>query len=468
MQFFPEGGNLVQGLESVVGFKVADQYDTGMDAEGFVINATNDTIQHFRTGRFGMGHFLFTPQRGATYTAVVQLANGMKISKSLPQVYDDGYVMHLSESENAVNISVQATTNNAPVTLFVHTRGVRKAIQQQTFQQGKALFQIDKKSLGDGISQFTVFTASLQPVCERLYFKQPDRDSTFTISINQEAVAPRQKVELTLTPTFSNTHTASDLSVSVFKLDSLQGTAGPDISTYLWLTSDLRGTIEQPDYYLQNNDPEALENLLLTQGWRRFQWETILKNVPVQSTFSLAYEGPVIEAVVTERNTGKPVPNVAAYLSAPGESGWLSTATSNDSGLLRFAVNRLYHHDTLVLQTANAADGRIQVELQPQFSEQFSTRVPARFQLSEANKAALLEQHVSVQAALFTRDRPSFYHTVLPADTTAFYGMADAQYSLDEYTRFTTMEEVMREYVPEVRLRRQGDRFSFFGAEHTV
>jgi hypothetical protein len=46
-------------------------------------------------------------------------------------------------------------------------------------------------------------------------------------------------------------------------------------------------------------------------------------------------------------------------------------------------------------------------------------------------------------------------------DTTPFYGLPDKRYYLDDYTRFVTMEEVMREYVSEVDVSKNKNHFSF-------
>jgi hypothetical protein len=47
------------------------------------------------------------------------------------------------------------------------------------------------------------------------------------------------------------------------------------------------------------------------------------------------------------------------------------------------------------------------------------------------------------------------------ADSTAFYGKADETYFLDSFTRFPVMEEIMREYVPGVLVRKRKGSFYF-------
>ena len=69
--------------------------------------------------------------------------------------------------------------------------------------------------------------------------------------------------------------------MAVYQTDSLQGIDETNIVNYLWLTSDLEGKIESPGNYFNNPGPqtdEAMDNLMMTQGWRRFRWENIRRN----------------------------------------------------------------------------------------------------------------------------------------------------------------------------------------------
>src|SRR6185437_13343286 len=90
-----------------------------------------------------------------------------------------GYVMSLSrESNERLTVTVRTSGNQEPgrVFLLVHTRGSLKKLEGRELENGKAVFPIETKALGDGISQFTVFNHDGKPVCERLYFKYPEKE----------------------------------------------------------------------------------------------------------------------------------------------------------------------------------------------------------------------------------------------------------------------------------------------------
>ena len=65
IQFFPEGGNMVYGLNNTVAFKVTDAFGKGVWAGGTIVNEKNETVVSFETERFGMGTFPFNPVKGA-------------------------------------------------------------------------------------------------------------------------------------------------------------------------------------------------------------------------------------------------------------------------------------------------------------------------------------------------------------------------------------------------------------------
>ena len=89
VQFFPEGGNLVEGLSSKIAFKITDSHGAYADAAGFIINQQKDTLLRFSTLRFGMGSFMFTPKKGEDYTAILKLKDA-SITAALPGAYRSG------------------------------------------------------------------------------------------------------------------------------------------------------------------------------------------------------------------------------------------------------------------------------------------------------------------------------------------------------------------------------------------
>ncbi len=114
-------------------------------------------------------------------------------------------------------------------------------------------FVINKSDLGEGISQFTLFNENKQPVCERLYFKRPTQFLQIKIDRSGADFQKRKKIELHIASNdLGGQPVKADMSVSVYLLDSLQPVQEMNILNYLWLSSDIRGNIESPQYYFDN------------------------------------------------------------------------------------------------------------------------------------------------------------------------------------------------------------------------
>ncbi|HEV3252475.1 MAG TPA: hypothetical protein VGZ71_16055, partial [Puia sp.] len=399
--------------------------------------------------------------------------NDSVIQIPLPPVYDLGYVMALTEPDKdhlLISVSTNVPSSNQRVYLFGHTRNMIKLAQTKPVINGRSEFLIDKNILGEGVSHLTVFNGDRQPVCERLYFKRPTQKMALEVRPGRPEYGRREKVSIDLSARDpSGLPLAADFSVSVYMTDSLQAGGGENILSYLWLVSDLKGVVESPEYYFGNpgaEADEAIENLLLTQGWRRFRWEDLLQNNKPSFEFIPEYDGHIVTGKIIDKRSGMPAENIPTYLSIPGQKFKLHIATSNQKGQIHFDVKNFSGGGEMVVQTNTRTDSIFRIDISNPFDEKPPAHPSPAFELSE--KWAGLLNFRSMHAQLqnnFTRPAPPppptnaiFSET---ADSTAFYGNPDKKYFLDDYTRFVTMEEVMREYVAEVRVSKRRDKFHF-------
>jgi hypothetical protein len=387
----------------------------------------------------------------------------------LPDAYDQGFTLSVSEPEGGkLKITVRATETffNTAVYLFAQTRNLMKTVQSSQLKDGDAIFYIDKKDLGEGISTFTLFNASRQPVCERLFFKRPGTRLMIRAKSDQTGYAPRKAVNIDLlTSNLSDQPVAANMSLSILLLDSLQHLPADNILSYLYLGSELRGGIESPEYYLNNTSEgsdQAIDNLLLTQGWRRFKWNDLLQNSRPVFEFLPEIEGPIVNGKIVDRRTGLPASKLPAYLTVPGAHFEFSSATSNQEGNLRFSFKDIYKNNEIVLENANRKDSGYRIDIASAYSDKFSSTPVNTLSIRKDPENILLNRSIAAQVENTYRiDQKHRYIPVPENDSTAFYGKPDRLYYLDDYTRFVTMEEVMREYVDDVRVRKDGEKFVF-------
>jgi hypothetical protein len=463
IQFFPEGGNLVQGLSGKVAFKVADSTGHGIPVRGWLLGGQSDTLARFTSHKFGMGNFSFTPSASITYRVVMQDENGRSFTRLLPPIQPQGYVMRLKETPGD-KLTITVSTNVAgasAVYLFAHTRNAIKAAEMRPIQDRETTFTLDKNALGEGISHLTVFNASQQPVCERLYFKRPT-PVVISLKPNQPTYASRTNVTLAMSVQAPlNKTNQTNLSVAVYRLDSLAARS-ETILSYLWLTADLAGRIESPDYYLQAENDEvkqATDNLMLTHGWRRFRWTDVLQNksAPVHP-FIPEINGPIIQGTVTDPVSGEPLPNKFTYLSTPGRPIRLYVSRSDSAGRIRFEMQDFYGSQHIIVQT-NPKDSLAKLTITNPFIESTSPPSLPALTISESQTDQLLNRSVAMQVQSTFEDTRTVQYRDPVVDSTAFYGKPSESYLLDTYTRFPRMEEVLREYVLGVMPRKRQGRF---------
>ncbi|GAB3640854.1 TonB-dependent receptor plug domain-containing protein [Spirosoma arcticum] len=292
VQFLPEGGQLVEGLDGRVAFKAVSSSGRSVDVSGFVLDAKKDTVSGFASLHAGMGYFAFKPEAGQTYTAFVRLAGGGVAPYPMPTVQAQGVVMQVDNLSNKDNLRVYlrhnkpvSPTSGAPVatmTLVAHTRGVLVEAAKVPLTKNSAVVQLPKAQFPEGVAQLTLFDETAKPICERLVFVNKNEQLNIALSSTETTYKNREKVDLTVTTTdAAGKPVPANLSLSAVdaRLTPEADSNGATITSHLLLSSDLTGTIEQPGYYFdpaRKNRVQHLDLLLMTQGWRRFAWADVL------------------------------------------------------------------------------------------------------------------------------------------------------------------------------------------------
>ncbi|RWY46004.1 hypothetical protein [Mucilaginibacter gilvus] len=463
VQFFPEGGYLVSGLAANVAFKAVAKNGMGVTFRGAVVNDNNDTVARFKPLKFGMARFAFTPAANSTYRAVINIGSDKPIVTTLPVVENNGYTMQVTDAGNgSLNVKVNNNTGDQPLYLFAHTRGVAKLVQSAVSSNGAAQFTVSKDKLDEGVSSLTIFDGGKQPVCERLYFKRPKQALFINAGADAGQYATRKKVSVTVAAkNAANKMINAGLSMSVYRVDSLQTVDQDDIASYFWLGAELKGSIESPGYYLKNTTAEideATDNLLLTQGWRRFRWDNILQANPAAFKYLPEFNGHLVIGKVTDsvKNIAK---DVIAFLAVPGKRVQVYAAKSDAEGKLYFNTKEFYGPSEIVVQTNTERDTSHKIEVISPFSEQYSKTTLPAFGLTPGMQTSLQQQSLGMQVQnIYAGNKLKHYFEPV-VDSTGFFGIPYKTYKLDDFTRFVTMEEVVREYVREAGVSRSRGRF---------
>jgi len=459
IQFFPEGGNLVNGLTSKVAYRVVGSDGKGVDFYGAIINRNNDTVARFKPHHFGMGTFMLKPDAINGYRAVLKFAGNKTETAALPTIAPNGYALLVADEGAQLKITVSGT-HTGQVYLIAHTRNTIDEAKSIDLNSGQGIVTIDKSKLGEGISYITLFNSERQPVCERLYMKRPTGEK---LELSAIASAPeyvsRKKVDVSVA--VKNDVSPANISVAVYRVDSLQSADPESIYTNLWLTSELRGNVESPEYYLNGNDDEALDNLMLVHGWSKFNWDEMSPSSVAGFKYLPEYDGHIVTGKLFDPKTQTGVANKRVLLTVPGRRVQLYNAVTGNDGNFFMLTRDFVGTNEIVVQPRLEQDTLLKAQINTSFSDHYSANKLSEFNLPKESYSALSIHNLSMQIQnLYSIEKVR--REYMPAiDTTAVFSGLQKEYLLDNYVRFTTMEEVLREITREVIVGKVKDQFRF-------
>jgi len=354
VQFFPEGGKMVTGLPARFGVKAIGEDGRGIDISGIIIDQNQQQVAVFKTIHGGMGGFSLLPEKGRKYTAKVTLADGTTKDYPLPVQINSGTALQIKNSMGSDSVEVFVTATNDIVNadnnyfLIVEARGIVCYAAIVNFKKdGFVKRKIAKSLFPTGVAHFILTTANDQPLNERLTFVDHDNNLNIQIKTNKSVYAQRDSIHLRAKVTDnSGTPVIGSFSLAVtddaqVKIDS---TNAENIVSRFLLTSELKGNVEDPSYYLPATDKDkwqALDNLLLTQGWVDYEWKQLFKRPII--TYQPERQFEVTGYVKNVFN--KPVKGTDILLFSKTPTILMDTITDKSG---RFAFDRFPKIDTPV------------------------------------------------------------------------------------------------------------------------
>ncbi|TCD00185.1 carboxypeptidase-like regulatory domain-containing protein [Pedobacter psychroterrae] len=288
LQFFPEGGTLVGNITSRIAFKAVGVDGAGIVVKGIVIDQLGKEVTSFESQHAGMGSFLLKPEAGKQYIAKVIYKDSSTAEVNLPVAQPEGYTLSVYQLDNdslLVRLTASAGLTKSPqgLGLIVQSGGETVYASKVLTNRQINSVRLPKKSFPTGIAQFTLFDYKNEPISERIVFVRNQDQMKVKIKTAKKSYNSREKVEVELESTDpTGKPVAGNFSVAVIDESKvpIEEQMESTIFSNILLTSDLKGYIEKPNYYFTaENDAvnRALDNLMLTQGYRRFSWKEITK-----------------------------------------------------------------------------------------------------------------------------------------------------------------------------------------------
>lgn len=275
---FPEGGDLIAGVENGLYLECTDTLGRPIDTTGEIVDADGRRVVSFRTTHQGRARLSFVPQKNASYK--VRLA-GKSETFDLSEVRDEGIALRLIGDDIAADAPMRmsvAGRGNGPWVLGVFCRGV--LVGQTTLRANADELQItsevDLPATASGVLRATVFDRNLHPVAERLIRRHTRQQLEVEVTTKAAVLSPgdRQTVYVK-TMDENGKYTPAVVGLNCADVAATQQASEPRVSLadHAMLFGDVKQLEDLGDFFLGNAASGRNVDLLLgTRGWRRFVW----------------------------------------------------------------------------------------------------------------------------------------------------------------------------------------------------
>ena len=354
LKLFPESGDLINEVESVVAFMATNNKGKPVKVTGDIKNSTGETIASFKAQHDGMGTFLLLPKPNETYTAFYTDEFGKQSSVALPAAKANGVVLQINSSGNKkVFIVKRGASAEGLETVNIVAHMAQQIVYKAKVPLKETIVNsgaIPASALPTGILQVTVFSDRWEPLAERIVFVNNDNykfEASLTTPITNLGKRGKNIFEINVEDTL-----LANMSISITDAEIGRTSTEDNIISGLLLSGDIKGIIYNPTYYFANNADSTVNNLdlvMLTHGWRRFNWQNITR--PRKPFIKYPADQPLsLIAKVFGVNPSSPIrPDETMTVILQTKDSTTQVITVPKTGPTEFAIRNFVFYDTLKL-----------------------------------------------------------------------------------------------------------------------
>ena len=276
--FYPEGGHLIMGKPCRIAFKVTDNTGFGIDATGVL----ESSGLSFSTIHDGMGWFSFTPMERSNQVEIK--VDGKSHTFTLPQPEQTGFALSVNPcGMDSIELHLDCTPDLSGTTLGMTMTCRGELVKFLSFETDFTPIEIiiSMKGIPEGVCRIIIFDKNGNIFASRsLYHRSSDFTSpVLSVTPNKNHYEPFEKINLQfILQDGQDNPLRNSFCLSVRDIRGPGNKLADDLRTSMLLSSDLKGFIENPSWYFdtdQSERDEALDLLMLVQGWERYDWMTM-------------------------------------------------------------------------------------------------------------------------------------------------------------------------------------------------
>jgi len=367
VSFYPEGGHLIAGQSSNVAFKALSSNGKSLDITGEVVDSKDNIVTVFKTLHDGMGDFYVNPLPDDHYQAVCHYGD-RTLRFDLPQVQKNVFALKTLAHDNKLWISInkQDSLPYPELYLLIHSRGL--VIFAKAWDFSKDFITFNKSILPSGITHILLLTKDLQIISERLVFLLSDDNGTAVFKTQKDSYHKREYVQSEIQLVDEKQKplvAAGNFSIAVTNDREVIADTASSILSGILLRSELKGRIDNPEYYFQKGNKKAelaADLLMKTHGWTRYDIPKVMRGelsypkIPFE--LSQEFSGMVKSGLLSKLAKGFKVSLISL------SNGFFDMTETDENGRYRFGNFEFPDSTKYVIQALNSKDkGKQMTEL---------------------------------------------------------------------------------------------------------
>lgn len=395
LSFFPEGGQMVPGCMNKIAFKALNNMGLGESVRGVILTEAGDTIHIFNSSHRGMGYFNLVPSAEMKYVVKCKNETGKEKTFHLPEVEEKSRSLKINRNKGTLYVSVLQSSSVSitdSLLLIIHQRGIPK--YAHLWDSNIEHLKFNLTEFENGIIHFLLAENNGRILSERLFFNDIHGQTASNASTESDELQPRSRIIMKLkAQTADGQPFNGNAAVSITDNHDVRPDIAQSILSSLLLTSELKGHIEHPNWYFEEDESrkrqEALDQLMLTQGWRRYNIQEVIKG-NIQHPESEYEESMTLKGRVMTNVLKKAVKNSQVRITAP-QVGLIEVVNTDSNGC--FQLKGFEFPDStryLVSAISKSKKNNVTLEMQKEEYPKVSHVLPIHSESSNEEKYAYI------------------------------------------------------------------------------
>ncbi len=297
VSFYPEGGTYFTGHPATIAFKALNPDGKSVEISGKIVDAAGNMIcENIRSTHDGMGSFSFTALPDMKYFMEIEGAERFP----LPDAVEKGASLHVVNTSNAIYVNSIFKNMDSQYQLYLRDNCSMYLLDildpASENAQGKVFEKknvISTKNLRSGLNHIMLADRMGNIISERLFFVYARKNAQLNgkLEFEKTEYGKRERIRsLFSLNDASGAPLNGTFSISVVRGAFSAYVQNDDIVSYMEMSSELKGKINNPAYYFNNEIPlmerrNNLDLLMMVQGWRYYDLDRIMAmNASAQSS----------------------------------------------------------------------------------------------------------------------------------------------------------------------------------------